>query len=61
MTKLSYGEKLNKIDSIIEEIQTGDLDMDKIDSQLSAAKKMLESCKKQLFNTEEKISKIMED
>ena len=63
MTKknLSYSEAVNRIEEILQQIETGELDVDELAEKVKQASELLKLCKGKLFQTEKEIEKILKD
>lgn len=63
MTKknLSYSEALDTIDKILQQIETGKLDVDELAEKVRQASELLKSCKRKLFSTEKEVEKILKE
>lgn len=59
--KLTYQKALDEIESIIEEIENGDPDVDQIGAKIERAVKLVKFCKEGIRNTDEQISKAMKE
>ena len=63
MTKknLSYTEAIASIDDILQQIETGELDVDELAEKVKQASELLKLCKDKLFSTEKEIEKILKE
>ena len=63
MTKknLSYAEAVGNIEEILQQIETGELDVDELAEKVKQASELLKLCKGKLFQTEREIEKILKD
>ncbi|HJZ41022.1 MAG TPA: exodeoxyribonuclease VII small subunit [Bacteroidales bacterium] len=63
MTKknLSYTEAVANIEEILQQIETGELDVDELAEKVKQASELLKLCKGKLFQTEKEIEKILKD
>ncbi|MGE5419264.1 MAG: exodeoxyribonuclease VII small subunit [Chloroflexota bacterium] len=59
--EFSFNEAMSKIEEIIKNIETGDLDIDKLSSEVKIATDLIRQCQKKLRNTEEEINSIFRD
>ncbi|HLN55303.1 MAG TPA: exodeoxyribonuclease VII small subunit [Bacteroidales bacterium] len=59
--EFSFNEAMSKIEEIIKNIETGDLDIDKLSSEVKIATDLIRQCQKKLKNTEEEINSIFRD
>jgi len=58
---LSYSEAIAAIDEILEQIETGELDVDELAARVKQATELLKLCKSKLFNTTKEIDKVLKD
>jgi len=63
MTKknLTYTEAIARIEDILQQIETGELDVDELAEKVKQASDLLKLCKAKLFNTEKEIEKVMKE
>jgi exodeoxyribonuclease VII small subunit len=63
MTKknLTYAEAVGNIEEILQQIETGELDVDELAEKVKQASELLKLCKGKLFQTEREIEKILKD
>ena len=63
MTKknLSYSEAIATIDEILQQIETGELDVDQLAEKVKQASELLKLCKGKLFSTEKEVEKILKE
>jgi exodeoxyribonuclease VII small subunit len=63
MTKknLSYSEAIATIDEILQQIETGELDVDELAEKVKQASELLKLCKGKLFSTEKEVEKILKE
>jgi len=63
MTKknMSYSEAIATIDGILQQIETGELDVDVLAEKVKHASELLKLCKSKLFSTEKEIEKILKE
>jgi len=63
MTKkdLSYSEAIATIDEILQQIETGELDVDELAEKVKQASELLKLCKSKLFKTEKEIEKVLKE
>lgn len=59
--KLSYSEALEQIETILEQIETGELDVDVLGKKVKQAAELIKLCKTKLHTTEEEVQKIIDD
>ena len=58
---MSYSEAVKELESIVEEIEGNNLDIDKLGEKLKQAQRLITLCKDKLFKTDEEIKKIIEE
>jgi exodeoxyribonuclease VII small subunit len=63
MTKkdFSFNEAVIKIEEILRNIESGDLDVDKLSAEVKTASELIRQCQKKLKTTEEEINSIFMD
>lgn len=63
MTKkqISYSEAIAAIDEILEQIETGELDVDELAEKVKQASELLKICKSKLFSTEKEVEKVLKE
>ena len=61
MSKKEYGyrKSIEEIEAILAKIESGEIDIDDLSSEIKRATKLLQECKEQLFQTEQEVEKIM--
>ncbi len=57
----SYAKAIAEIETIINEIEEGQPDMDELSSRVSRALDLIKSCRNKLKSTEEDIDKLLEN
>lgn len=57
---MKYEESIKKLEEIVENMESGELDIDSINAQLKTAKKLIADCKSKLTKTEEEIKKTLD-
>lgn len=57
----SYSEAMATIDAILDQIETGELDVDELAARVKQASELLKLCKSKLFNTSKEIEKVLKD
>ncbi len=58
--KKTYTEAIQEIEEIIESVESGDLDVDKLSEKVKEVAALLTFCKDKLHNTEEEVQKILD-
>lgn len=63
MTKkeFSFNEAVGKIEEILRNIESGDLDVDKLSAEVKNASELIRQCQKKLKATEDEINGIFKD
>jgi exodeoxyribonuclease VII small subunit len=63
MTKkeFSFNEAVAKIEEILKNIETGELDVDKLSVEVKNASELIKQCQKKLKETEDEINSIFKD
>lgn len=59
-TNPNYEEAVSELEAIVKKMESGELDIDKMSSELKNAQKLIKLCKDKLTKTEEEIQKILE-
>ncbi len=59
--EFSFNEAVKKIEEILHNIETGDLDVDKLSTEVRHASELIKECQKKLKSTEEEINSIFKD
>ena len=57
--KISYNEAVTEIESILEKIEAGNLDVDALTEQVSRVTQLLKICRDKLHKTETQIDQIL--
>jgi len=55
----TYNEAISAIDEILEQIETGELDVDELAARVKQASELLKLCKSKLFNTSKEIETVL--
>ncbi len=62
MTKTqSFEENIKELETIIEELEKGEIDLDSSIEKYTKAMKLISTCEKKLNEVEEKVNKILND
>ena len=64
MTKekeLTFEEKLKKLEDTVNELESGDIDLDSSIEKYTSAMKLVKECSEKLKNVEEQVSKIVSE
>lgn len=59
--KISYNEAIEELEQILNQIETGELDIDQLSEKLKRASILLKNCKNKLKQTETEVEKIIND
>jgi exodeoxyribonuclease VII small subunit len=57
----SFNDAVKEIEKILQNIETGDLDVDKLSEEVKKASELIKQCQKKLHETEEEINSIFKD
>lgn len=58
--ELTYEEAMSRLQSIVTQIESGQMDIDKLADSLKEAKKLVEYCKNKLTKVEADVKKCLE-
>lgn len=58
--KLTYTQAMEKLESIVNNIENGHSDIDKLCDQLKEAQSLIQFCKDKLYKTEQEVQKILQ-
>ena len=63
MTKkeFSFNDAVNEIETILHNIESGDIDVDKLAVEVRRASELIKQCQKKLRTTEDEINSIFKD
>jgi exodeoxyribonuclease VII small subunit len=59
--EFSFNSAVTEIESILHNIESGDLDIDKLSVEVKRASELIKECQKKLRTTEEEINSIFRD
>jgi len=59
--KFNYSRSLKEIEEIVKQIESGELDVDKLADKVRKATKLIELCREKLRTTEEDLDRILKD
>jgi exodeoxyribonuclease VII small subunit len=59
--QFSFNEAVSEIEKILQNIETGKLDVDKLSEEVKRASELIRQCQKKLRSTEEEINSIFKD
>ncbi len=58
---INYEEAVSELEKIVTQMESGELDIDKMGETLKKAQQLITLCKDKLTKTEEEINKILEN
>lgn len=61
MEKLNYSESVKRLEEIIREIESGDMELDQLGGKLKEANQIITKCQKKLTQTEDEVKKILQN
>ena len=59
--EFSFSEAVSEIETILKNIESGELDVDKLSIEVKRASELIRQCQKKLRTTEEEINSIFKD
>ena len=59
--EFSFNQAVNEIEKILKNIESGELDVDKLSIEVKRASELIRECQKKLRSTEEEINSIFKD
>jgi exodeoxyribonuclease VII small subunit len=59
--KFNYSKSLKEIEEIVKQIESGELDVDKLADKVKKATELIEQCREKLRTTEEDLDRILKD
>lgn len=59
--KESYSEAMKRLETIVSQIESGELDIDELGNQLKEAQKLIKFCRNKLYKADEEIKKMLGD
>jgi exodeoxyribonuclease VII small subunit len=59
--EFSFNESVKEIEKILQNIENGNLDIDKLSEEVKRASELIKKCQKKLRTTEEEINSIFKD
>ncbi|WP_177602353.1 exodeoxyribonuclease VII small subunit [uncultured Phocaeicola sp.] len=60
-TKETYSEAMKRLETIVSRIESNELDIDQLGSQLKEAQKLIKFCRDKLYKADEEIKRMLED
>lgn len=61
MAKIKFEDKVKELETIINELETGEIDLDDSIEKYSKAMRLINECDKELKNIEEKVNYILKN
>lgn len=58
---MTYEQSIQKLTSIVQKIESGEMDIDSLSINLKEAKELITFCKAKLTKVEEEVKKVLED
>ena len=59
MSKFNYNKAITRLNEIVEEMDSNELDIDKISKLVKESSALLKACKKALTSTEDEINEVI--
>jgi exodeoxyribonuclease VII small subunit len=59
--EFSFNQAVNEIEKILNTIESGDLDVDKLSAEVKRAAELIRQCQKKLRSTEDEINSIFKE
>ena len=59
--KFNYSKSLKEIEEIVKQIESGELDVDKLANKVQKATKLIKQCRDKLRTTEDDLGRILKD
>lgn len=59
--ELNYSESVERLENIVAKIESGEMDIDQLTSQVVEASNLIKSCKEKLFTTNEAVEKLLKE
>ena len=56
---MKYGQAIERIEEIVNDIEQGKLDIDSVTASIKEAQQLIQICKNKLLKTEEEVNKII--
>ena len=57
----TYTEAMTRLETIVHQIESGEMDIDYLTTQLKEAKELIALCRKRLTTIDEEVKKILDD
>lgn len=59
--KETYGQAMQRLEEIVEKIESNELDIDNLSEYLEEAQKLIKSCRDKLYKADTEIKKMLEE
>lgn len=59
-TPKNYNEAMQRLETIVSQLENGELDVDKLADKLKDAKQLIDFCKSKLLRVEQDVKKILD-
>ena len=59
--KETYSEAMKRLETIVSQIENGELDIDELGNQLKKAQKIIKFCRDKLYKADKEIKKMLGD
>ena len=59
--KETYSEAMKRLETIVSQIESGELDIDELGNQLKEAQKLIKFCRDKMYKADEEIKKMLGD
>ncbi len=59
--ELNYTESVERLEGIVKKIESGEMDIDQLTSQVAEAANLIKACKEKLFSTNEAVEKLLKE
>lgn len=59
--ELTYNEALERVETIMSTVASGNLDIDKLSEKLCEAQALIDFCRRKLFIVDEEVKKLLAD
>lgn len=59
--KETYSEAMKRLETIVSQIESGELDIDELGNQLKEAQNLIKFCRDKLYKADEEIKKMLGD
>jgi len=59
--KETYNESIEKLRTIVNDIERGELDVDELSQKAKEASRLIQLCKEKLFKADEEVKRILEE